>query len=144
MGVGGASCYWIAWPRLASKAAVAPQTPVCPRVCVCVYIYIYIYIYICTYTCTHIIYIYVYVYIYIYIYICIYIYVDRCIYIYIYILSLPGPACLACLSWPVLSITVDFRNVIVFLLSRDPGTLKFDIVSNRHPQLICSDLRLSN
>ena len=40
--------------------------------------------------------------------------------------------------------TVDFRNFIVFLLGRDPGTLKSDIVSKRHPQLICSDLRLSN
>ena len=27
---------------------------------------------------------------------------------------------------------------------RDPGTLKSNIVSNEHPQLICSDLRLSN
>ena len=40
--------------------------------------------------------------------------------------------------------TVDFRNFIVFLLGRDPGTLKSDIVSKKHPQLICSDLRLSN
>ena len=30
------------------------------------------------------------------------------------------------------------------LLGRDPGTLKSDIVSKKHPQLICSDLRLSN
>ena len=29
-------------------------------------------------------------------------------------------------------------------LGRDPGTLKSDIVSNKHPQFICSDLRLSN
>ena len=27
---------------------------------------------------------------------------------------------------------------------RDSGTLKSDIVSNKHPQLVCSDLRLSN
>ena len=40
--------------------------------------------------------------------------------------------------------TVDFRNFIVFLLGRDPGTLKSDIVSKKLPQLICSDLRLSN
>ena len=40
--------------------------------------------------------------------------------------------------------TVDFRNFIVFLLGRDPGTLKSDIVSKKHPQSICSDLRLSN
>ena len=39
--------------------------------------------------------------------------------------------------------TVDFRNLIVFLLGRDPGTLKSDIVSKKHSQLICSDLRLS-
>ena len=38
---------------------------------------------------------------------------------------------------------VDFRH-FVFLLVRDPGTLKSDIVSKKHPQLICSDLRLSN
>ena len=29
-------------------------------------------------------------------------------------------------------------------LGRDPGTLKSDIASNKHPQLACSDLRLSN
>ena len=29
-------------------------------------------------------------------------------------------------------------------LGRDPGTLKFDIVSKKHPRLICPDLRLSN
>ena len=29
-------------------------------------------------------------------------------------------------------------------LGRDPGTLKSDIVSKKHPQLFCSDLRLSN
>ena len=40
--------------------------------------------------------------------------------------------------------TVDFRNFIVFLLGRDPGTLKSNIVSKKHPQLIRSDLRLSN
>ena len=28
--------------------------------------------------------------------------------------------------------TVDFRNLIVFLLGRDPGTLKSDIVSKKH------------
>ena len=30
------------------------------------------------------------------------------------------------------------------LFGRDPGTLKSDIVSKKHPQLICSDSRLSN
>ena len=29
-------------------------------------------------------------------------------------------------------------------LGRDPGTLKSDIASKKHQQLICSDLRLSN
>ena len=65
------------------------------------------------------------------------------IYIYIYTVRLcisreggffTGPA--AC--------PVDFRNFIVFLLGRDPGTLKSDIASKKHPQLICSDVRLSN
>ena len=40
--------------------------------------------------------------------------------------------------------TVDFQNLIVLSLGRDPGTLKSDIVSKKHPQIICSDLRLSN
>ena len=39
---------------------------------------------------------------------------------------------------------VDFRNFIVFFVGRDPGTLKSDIVSKKHPQSISSDLRLSN
>ena len=39
--------------------------------------------------------------------------------------------------------TVDFRNFVVFF-GRDPGTLKSDIVSRKHPQLICPDLSLSN
>ena len=30
------------------------------------------------------------------------------------------------------------------LFGRDPGTLKSDSVPKKHPQLICSDLRLSN
>ena len=37
-----------------------------------------------------------------------------------------------------------FRNFIVLFSCRDPGTLKSDIVSKKHPQLSCSDLRLSN
>ena len=40
--------------------------------------------------------------------------------------------------------TVGFRNFIVFLLGRDPGTLKSDIAFKKHPQLIGSDLGLSN
>ena len=39
---------------------------------------------------------------------------------------------------------VDVRSFIVFFSGRDPGTLKSDIVSKKHPHLICSDLRLSN
>ena len=38
-------------------------------------------------------------------------------------------------------IVYDFRD---FRFGRDPGTLKSDIVSTNHPQLICSDSRLSN
>ena len=37
-----------------------------------------------------------------------------------------------------------FPNFHCVLLGRDPGTLKSDIVSKEHPQLICSDWRLSN
>ena len=60
------------------------------------------------------------------------------IYIYIYIyISICATSQDGCL-------TVDFRDFIVFLLSRDPGTLKSDIVSKKHPRLICSDLRFSN
>ena len=49
-------------------------------------------------------------------------------------------------SWASLpdDITVGFRNFIVFFWGRDLGTLKSDIVSNKHPQIICSDLRFSN
>ena len=44
----------------------------------------------------------------------------------------------------VIITTVYFRSFIVFLLGPDPGTLKSDIVSKKHPHLICPDLRLSN
>ena len=89
----------------------------------CVYIYIYIY----------------YVYIYIYIY----------THVLVFRADLGASAALetasrAWCSMLATAATVDFRNFIVFLLGRDPGTLKSDIVSNKHPQLICSDLRLSN
>ena len=90
-----------------------------------------------------------YIYIYIYIYVCIYI----CMYIHTYtyfgelvIISsgveqwLFARALVECID---IYHTVDFRNFIVFF-GRDPGTLKSDIVSKKHPQLICSDLRLSN
>ena len=40
--------------------------------------------------------------------------------------------------------TVGFRNLIVFFLGRDLGTLKSDIVPTKRSQLICSDLRFSN
>ena len=31
-----------------------------------------------------------------------------------------------------MSVTVDFRDFVVFLRGRDPGTLKSDIVSTKH------------
>ena len=40
--------------------------------------------------------------------------------------------------------TDDFRNIIVFLLTRNLGTLKSDIVSRKHQQCICTDLKFSN
>ena len=40
--------------------------------------------------------------------------------------------------------TVDFRNFIVFFWAETLAHFKSDIVSKKHPQLICSDLRLSN
>ena len=39
---------------------------------------------------------------------------------------------------------VRFPKFHRVFLGRDPGTLKSDIVSKKHPQLSCSDLRLSN
>ena len=38
----------------------------------------------------------------------------------------------------------QFSKSYVCFCGLDPGTLKSDIVSTKHPQLICSDLRLSN
>ena len=38
----------------------------------------------------------------------------------------------------------SISEISLCFLGRDPGTLKSDIVSKKHPQLICSDLRLSN
>ena len=70
----------------------------------------------------------------IYIYICMYVCIHIYIYTYIYVDSNKFRP----------HNTVDFRNFIVFFLGRDPGILKSDIVSKKHPQLICSDLRLSN
>ena len=46
-----------------------------------------------------------------------------------------------------LSLSLPLRSISEIsscFLGRDPGTLKSDIVSKRHPQLICSDLKLSN
>ena len=93
------------------------------------------------------------IYIYIYTYIWKYIYIYIHTYIHTYILP-PGSRGASChgaagfggwapIAWPG-SNTVDFRNFIVFFSGRDPGTLKSDIVSKKHPQLICSDLRLSD
>ena len=77
----------------------------------------------------------------------IYIYIERereryahtYIYIYIYIYILSAKPCRAmeegqCGRFP------KFHRVF---LGRDPGTLKSDIVPKKHPQAICSDLRLS-
>ena len=52
----------------------------------------------------------------------------------------------------VLFITLQYTNITYgrlpkfhsVFLGRDPGTLKSDIVSKKHPHLICSDLRVSN
>ena len=74
-------------------------------------------------------YIYIYIFVYIYIMYIIYIYIYICdIYIYIY-----TSAKSSLLPW---TLTVDLRNVIVFLLGRDPGTLKSDIVSKKHPIIL--------
>ena len=44
---------------------------------------------------------------------------------------------------PVIAIR-SISEISSCFFGRDPGTLKSDIVSKKHPQLICSDLRLSN
>ena len=65
----------------------------------------------------------------------IYIYIYMYIYIYIYMYNVytvrAGPYGRLPKCHPV-------------CLGRDPGTLKSLIVSKKHPQLICSDLRLSS
>ena len=116
------------------------------------YIYIYIYMYM---------YVYVYIYIYTYTTISIYLSISLSLYIYIYIYLLfdntsaaprpsgqPPPQAWSAVQDVILvegcPFTVDFRNFIVLVWGRDPGTLKSDIVSKKHPQLICSELRLSN
>ena len=75
------------------------------------------------------------------------------LYIYIYIsvprpaFQKPQPAVLAsvCLSESAcVRVFGRFPKFHRVFWGRDPGTLKSDIVSKKHPQLICSDLRLSN
>ena len=59
---------------------------------------------------------------------------------------------LACLTWssfgpdgmPLDYAYGRFPKCHRVFSGRDPGTLKSDIVSKKHPQSICSDLRLSN
>ena len=66
------------------------------------------------------------------------------IYIYIYICINTATVTTNCpVDLAYVTSSVSFRNLIVFL-GRDTGTLKSDIVSKKHPQSICSDLRLSN
>ena len=74
----------------------------------------------------------------VYIYIYIYTYIERDIYIYISLMFR------ALLKRRLLTWYGRFPKCHRVFLGRDPGTLKFDIVSKKHPQLICSDLRLSN
>ena len=139
-------------------------------VCLCVYIYIYIYMYVCVcmYVCIH-----MYTYIHIYIYICIhlslslyiyiYIYIHIYIYIYIYIYTDCHPS-RASASWtPWRSTarcsrsrrtTARWRRQVraygrfpkfhrVFVGPR-PWHIEMRHRVKKHPQLICSDLRLSN
>ena len=75
-------------------------------------------------------------------------YIHTYIYIYIYIYICPLDARL---NDPRADLAVllgwhygRFPKFDRVCLGRDPGTLKSDIVSKKHPQLICSDLRLSN
>ena len=51
-----------------------------------------------------------------------------------------------CLSPPTTSVVRygRFPKFHRIFFGRDPGTLKSDIVSKKHPQLICSDLKPSN
>ena len=86
-------------------------------------LYIYIYIYILyMYTPIHV-YIYIYIYIYYYTYIYAYTYTYIYIYIYIYI-GPPDP-------WNKYG---RFPTFHIVFSGRDPGTLKSDIVSKKHPQ----------
>ena len=75
---------------------------------------------------------------------CTYIYIYICTYIYIHIREPASEAAAAPRArraagkgppGGIARATVDFRNLIVFLLGRDPGILKSDIVSKKHPQL---------
>ena len=70
----------------------------------------------------------------------------KCVCMFFFVFCLMFCSCFLCVCVYVCVYvyTVDFRDFIVFLFVRDPGTLKSDIVSKEHPQLIRSDLRLSN
>ena len=82
-------------------------------------------------------------------YVCMYVYIYMYIYIYIYILHIYAFSTKFGLPSGERGVTPEkcygrFPKFHRVVLGRDPGTLKSDIVSKKHPQLICSDLRLSN
>ena len=92
---------------------------------------------------------YIYIYVYVYVYMYIYIY----IYIYVYTYDWPDretPPARTSSSRSTMarteasSVYGQFSKFNVCFCGLDPGTLKSDIVSKKHPQSICSDLRLSN
>ena len=117
-----------------------------------IYIYIiYIYIYTHTYVSLSLLYlslsIYIYIYMYVYIYVYTHIHTHTYTYTYTwYDFAREASASSVCGSTgarqdpPVRR----FPKCHSVFLGRDPGILKSDIVSKKHPQLICSDLRLSN
>ena len=99
--------------------------------------------YVCVYMYIHLVCVYTYIYIYIRIHVYIYIY----IYTYHSILSVAGAEAAAdpqALGGIICLTLRSISEMSSCFLGRDPGTLKSDIVSKKHPQLICSDLRLSN
>ena len=96
--------------------------------------YIYIYIYVCMYVCIHI---------YIYICMCIYIYIYISISIYVFIgifALLPTEFTRVSLQYvldPDLEAAIRSTSEISScFLGRDPGTLKFDIVSKKTSTII--------
>ena len=123
-----------------------------------IYIYIYVYIYIYIYTCICVsglymctlVYMAVYIYIYIYIYTCICVsglYMCTLGYMAVCVYLTCTCHCTPCVIKECAALQAYSRFPKCHracFLGRDPGTLKSDIVSTKHPQLICPDLRLSN